>query len=174
MQAHDEPENVEDGSEALRALPEGIVKEIGALNIIVTCPKAFRAFEPATGRMYYEPELMQQGVGMTPTGKLVFVAGENAGRFATGLIPLWNTGQKDEVGNSLYEGDICEVDVDTGFGSFVERVGIMRWNVMHNCFSLHFNGRGTYSGGVRIGGSRKIGNEFQDKSAGERYQKDNG
>lgn len=143
------------------------------VKVIVTCPKAFRCFEPATGRMYYEKELIEMGIAMTPTGKLVWVMGENAGREATTLIPLWNTSQSDDGGNPLYEGDICEVSIETGLGSLMPRIAIMRWSAQFNNFSLHFNGRETFAGGVTIRECKRIGNEYQNKEAAERFHKDN-
>lgn len=146
------------------------IKELGKVNVIVTCPKSFRCFEPASGKMYYERDLLGLGIVMTPHGRLAHIL---TGQPVTSMFPLWNTSQHDEAGQPLYEGDICEIGVDTGFGSLNERVGIMRWDVDRNCFSLHFNGRGSYEGGVIIKACRKIGNEFQDIEAGLRYKKDN-
>lgn len=143
------------------------------VNVIVTCPKSFRCFEPATGRMYYETELLKMGVGMTPTGKLFWVQGENAGRQVVGMFPLWNTTQRDTNNEVLYEGDICEIDVDTGFGSVTQRIAIMRWTLEGNGFTLVFNGRTSFSGGVTIKASKKIGNEYQDRDAAARWKKDN-
>lgn len=151
--------------------PKGRAKKKAGLNVIMTCPKRYRCFEPATGKMYYEDELIARGVALAPSGKLVHVP--TGAPLDPALIPLWNTSQQDEKGEWLYEGDFCEIDLDTGFGSLTERIGVMRWNVDRNCFSIHFNGGTTYSGEVTIKRIRKIGNEYQDKAAGERYQKDN-
>lgn len=143
------------------------------LNVIVTCPKAFRCFEPATGRMYYEPELIKMGVAMTPTGKLFWVNGELAGRQILNMFPLWNTSMRDTANEPLYEGDICEIEVDTGFGSVTQRMAIMRWVPEGNCFSLVFNGRTSFAGGVTIRTSHKVGNEYQHKDVAERWRIDN-
>lgn len=150
---------------------EPVIKEAGKTNVIMTVPKGYRCFEPATGNMYYEEELMKRSVVMTPLGKLVFApTGES---LQGALVPLWRTAQSDDKGVALYEGDIVEIDVDSGFGSLTQRIGIMRWSVTHNAFSIHFNGRTSYEGQVTIRKSRKIGNEYQDVEASLRYTKDN-
>lgn len=154
-----------------KATAGGEVKKKGKLNVILTVPKSFRCFEPATGAMYYEEELIARGVALSPTGKLVHVP--SGAPLDGALIVLWNTSQQDESGAFLYEGDYCEIDVDTGFGSLSQRIGVMRWSLEHNAFAIHFNGRSSYAGQVTIKRTVKIGNEYQDKAAGLRYQKDN-
>lgn len=145
-------------------------REAGKLNIILTCPKGFRCFQPKTGHMFYEDDLIRAGIALSPTGKLVHVP---SGGQITDMFPLWNTTQADENNQVLYEGDICEVDVETGFGSVTQRIATMRWSADNNGFSLHFNGRGVYAGGVIIKACRKLGNEYQDKDAAQRYLNDN-
>ena len=147
------------------------------VNVIVTCPKAFRCFKPETKEMFDEVELIRLGIVMTAHGKLYDLV---HGRPVTDMCALWNTRHKDATGLAIYEGDICEIGIDTGLGSvetghpmLVKRVGKMRWEVASNAFNIHFNGRSMFSGQVRIVSCTVIGNEYQDKAAAEAYAKDN-
>lgn len=140
-----------------------LMVKLSDVNIIMTVPKGFRAYEISTAKMLYEEELIERGVWLNAKGKIN----------TDGLIPLWNTGQRDQQHKQIYEGDICEIEIDTGMGGVIQRIGCMRWSLQHNNFSLHFNGRSMFSGGVRISACRVIGNEFQDKEASKRYHDDN-
>ncbi len=137
------------------------------VNVIMTCPKAFRCYDIETKEMHYEAHLLEVGVVMTANGILLL-----DGEPVPTLVPLWNTSQQDTHGNALYEGDICEMEIETGFG-VMQRVGVMRWSPKYNNFSLNFNGRSLMEGGANTRMCQLIGNEYQDKQAVERYRADN-
>lgn len=145
------------------------------INIIVTAPKGFRCFCPATNGMFYPEELQGMGIYIDADGKLGQLPDKtlpaDVGSLDN-LIVLWRTGQQATDGSPIYEGDFAELDIDAGIG-LVKRIAIMRFVPASNQFTFCFNGKTTFDGAVKTVGVRLIGNEFQDKEASNRYHLDN-
>lgn len=71
----------------------------------------------------------------------------------------WWSGFVDKNHVKVYEGDICSFLVSSGFGSMIEQLAIMRWDIGTRQFILHM---GAHTGGVVYDAINtvKVGNEF--------------
>lgn len=74
-------------------------------------------------------------------------------------VVLWWSGFVDKDHVKVYEGDICKFEISSGFGSMIETLAIMRWDVSTRQFILHM---GAQQGGVVYDAINtvKVGNEF--------------
>lgn len=71
----------------------------------------------------------------------------------------WWSGFIDKNHVKIYEGDICSLEVSSGFGSMIEQLAVMRWDTDTRQFILHM---GSQVGGIVYDAinTMKIGNEF--------------
>lgn len=71
----------------------------------------------------------------------------------------WWSGFVDKNHVKVYEGDICKFEISSGFGSMIEQLAIMRWDIGTRQFILHM---GAQQGGVVYDAINtiKVGNEF--------------
>jgi hypothetical protein len=120
--------------------------------------------------MIYPEELERMGIALTPNGRL---KAYGQPYHTEGLIVLWRTDQADSTNKHIYEGDICEIEIQKG-EEMVVRIGRMHYDPMAHQFTVAFNGKGQFVGAVRITKCTVIGNEYQDSGALARYNSDNG
>jgi len=89
-------------------------------------PKIFRAYDYDAKKMYSPDDLMAMGVFLAPTGHLMKMGGDRMN-----IKLLFYTGQNDNDGKPLFDGDICKVgvslDLGIGYPSIVEKWAVMRW-----------------------------------------------
>lgn len=93
-------------------------------------PREYIGFEIGTQKFLSSEELLSRGVTLTGDGLPYF----NTTPFE--FILLWFSGQKDKENHKLYEGDICQMDVQNEFGSLTKEKAIMQWNAQTSQFIL--------------------------------------
>lgn len=71
----------------------------------------------------------------------------------------WFTGFIDRDHKKIFEGDICEFEVSSGFGSMISKRAVMRWDNVGHQFALQML---AVEGGVVYDALNtvKVGNEF--------------
>lgn len=71
----------------------------------------------------------------------------------------WWSGFIDKNHVKVYEGDICKFEISSGFGSMIEQLAIMRWDMSTRQFILHM---GAQTGGIVYDAINtvKVGNEL--------------
>lgn len=74
-------------------------------------------------------------------------------------VVVWFSGQMDIDGEKLFEGDICSVDVQTGFGSAVKDMGVMKW-IPSMCAFIIMIGSKHGNQECQISNVKKIGHEL--------------
>lgn len=74
-------------------------------------------------------------------------------------VIVWFSGQTDVNGEKLFEGDICQVDVQTPFGSAVQDMGVMKW-IPNLCAFIIMIGSKHGNQECQISNVRKLGHEL--------------
>lgn len=93
-------------------------------------PREYIGFEVETQKFLSAEELVARGVTLAGDG-LPYFSGQ-----AFDFVILWFSGQKDNENHKLYEGDLVEMEVNTGFGSLIKEKAIMQWDVKTTQFIL--------------------------------------
>tara|TARA_B100000508_G_scaffold129030_1_gene115218 strand:- start:759 stop:1118 length:360 start_codon:yes stop_codon:yes gene_type:complete len=118
--------------------------------------------------MLYPEELEEMGMSISPTGLPYF---KDQPMLQSTLC--WFSGQKDQEGRPLFEGDICIVGVENEFGSLSEEYATMRW--VDDRFILHFQVKKNGGEVYRTRSCVLVGDEFRNpellsKVNGEKVQ----
>ena len=93
-------------------------------------PRVCRAWNLDTSEMLSPEKLVTLGLTISPDGLPAY----RDRPFP--VVLMWFSGKVDHAGKHIFEGDICKVEVDTGFGSVTIDYGIMRWNEGIGAFML--------------------------------------
>lgn len=119
-------------------------------------PRICRAWNLETSTMLSPEALIRAGVTISPDGLPAY----RDQPFE--LVLMWYSGKKDHAGRRIFEGDICKVDVDTGFGSSSIDYGIMRWSDDLGQFLLMIpSAQGGHM--LNVKKVELLGNEFDNK-----------
>ena len=95
-------------------------------------PREYKIFNLETGKFFTDNELAQNKLTISYDGLPFWNANPS------NVIVVWFSGQKDIKGTKLYEGDTVKMNVKNEFGSYQERLGIMRWSEQSHQFILGF------------------------------------
>lgn len=119
-------------------------------------PRTYRAYDLDKGVMLSPKELTSRGFTVAPDG-----LPSNATEPLFNVVLMWFSGQQDNNGNKLFEGDICKLEIRNEFGSTVVDYGIMRWVPEKSFFSLMVP---SAVGGVQLDIQKVnlVGNEFEN------------
>ena len=93
-------------------------------------PREYIGFEIETQKFLTAEEMVARGVTLAGDGLPYFASKPFE------FIILWFSGQKDNENHKLYEGDLVEMDVLTGFGSLMKEKAIIQWDVKTTQFIL--------------------------------------
>ena len=93
-------------------------------------PSAYKVWDIDGGVMLEGDEITNRGLTLASDGLPYF------SKLPFDCVILWFTGVFDKNKNPVYEGDLCKCAVDSGFGSQIKAMGIMRWNQVDRQFSL--------------------------------------
>jgi hypothetical protein len=85
-------------------------------------PREYIGFDLGENKFLDENALMSKGITLAPDGLPYFNQIPS-----NDFVLLWFSGQKDKNNQKIYEGDICKMNVQNEWGSFIQALGIMRW-----------------------------------------------
>lgn len=119
-------------------------------------PRAYRAWLQDTNELLYGDDLLARGLTLTPDGLPYF------SERPFPVVLMWFTGQRDNEGKPLFEGDICKIYVRNEFGSIIVDYGVMRWNP--NTSSFHLAVPSTAKNQqLNVAKFELLGNEFENQ-----------
>lgn len=119
---------------------------------LVIAPKDFQAFDLIANCVRTTDECMHLGLAILPNGTMN----------KQGFVPLHFTGRFDEEKHPIYEQDIVEIAIDTGFGSVVKQVGVMRWSRDAGTYAITYVS--TMPGQYQSRIVKKLGTMFTDSN----------
>lgn len=118
-------------------------------------PREYIGFELETQKFLNAQELLARGVTLTGEGLPFFSAQP------FDFVLLWFSGQLAHDNTKIYEGDICEMDVRSEFGSFIKKRAMMQWYPKTNQFILMM-GSPIGDQFFEVANVKVIGHEFTD------------
>lgn len=95
---------------------------------VMLAPKDFQAFDTVEKRIVPETELDALGINIKPSGQI------SDPRY----IPLHFTGRFTQDKQPVFEHDILEIEIETGFGSAMKEVGVIQWSPLAGQYAITY------------------------------------